>query len=357
MNIIKEKLDNIESVSSERIEYFRQYWDGLVHPTGSLGDLEEIGIKLSAIYGEVPQSLEKKVTLVMCADNGIIEENISSSPKILTQLLALEMVDGVTGVNALSKAAKADVKVVDLGIENFEGHTFIIDRRISNGTKNLMQEDAMSYDQALESIQIGIDLGEEMIKKGYSVLGTGELGMGNTTTSALMIKSLTQAPTDQVLGLGSGVDAQQLANKRKVVDQAMFIRQPDTEDPIDILAKLGGYDIGAIAGVFIAGAAHRIPVVIDGIISAAGALLAYSLQAHCKDYMFPSHIAKENGNKVAIEAMGLKGYLDLGMRLGEGSGCPLFFQVMDASLACMNQMSKFEDTTIQNTLVNIRDQD
>lgn len=355
MDRIKEKLESIESVSAETVEFFRQYWDGLVHPTGSLGDLEEIGIKLSAVYGEVPQNLEKKATLVMCSDNGVIEENISSSPKILTRLLALEMVEGITGVNALSKAAGADVIVVDLGIEDFEGHPDIIDRRISNGTRNLMQVAAMSYDQALESIQIGINLGEEMIRQGYTVLGTGELGMGNTTTSALVIKALTGAPTDQVLGLGSGVDDRHLANKRQVIDQAMTVRRPDKNDPVDILAKLGGYDIGAIAGVFIAGAAHDIPVVIDGIISAAGALLAYSLQPACKDYMFPSHIAKENGNRVAVEAMGLKGYLDLDMRLGEGSGCPLFFQIMDASLACMNQMSKFENTTIQNTLINIRD--
>lgn len=355
MNRIYQYARNIEKIPQEKFKKIRDHWDSLVHPTGSLGEIEEIGIKISAILGEIPKDLEKKATIVMCNDNGIIEANVSSSPKILTKLLALQMAKGTTGVDALSEAAKADVVIVDLGIEGFEDFPGVINRRISNGTKNFLQEDAMTYDQAIRSIEIGIEIAEDLIGRGYKVLGTGELGMGNTTTSAAVIKALTGASQYDVVGLGSGVDNVQLENKYRAVAEGIALRNPDLNEPIDILAKVGGYDIGGIAGVFLACGKHRVPGVIDGIISAAGALLAYKINPDVRDYLLASHIAKEKGAKVALDEIGIRGYLDLSMRLGEGSGCPLLFQLMDSSVYCMNNMTKFEDTDIVNTLVNIRD--
>lgn len=354
-NKIKNYAKEIESIPQEDYKKYRDHWDSLVHPTGSLGEIEEIGIKACAILGEIPQELNKKATVVMCNDNGIINSNISSSPKILTKLLAIQMAKGTTGVDALSEAAKADVVIVDLGIEDFEDFEGVINRRISNGTKNFLEEDAMTYEQALKSIEVGIEIAEELIQKGYKVLGTGELGMGNTTTSAAVIKGLTGASEKDVVGLGSGVDKTQLENKYKAVADGIKLRNPDINDPIDVLSKVGGYDIGAIAGVFLACGKHRIPGVIDGIISSAGALLAYRLNPNIAHYLFGSHIAIEKGAKVALDEIGIKGYLNCSMRLGEGSGCPLLFQVMDSSIYCMNHMTKFEETDIVNTLVNIRD--
>lgn len=352
---IEKYSEDIESISPETYKFYRDYWDSLVHPTGSLGEIEKIGIKVSAILGEIPEKLEKKATVVMCNDNGIIDANISSSPKILTNLLAVQMAKGTTGVDALSESAKADVVIVDLGIEDFKGFEGVIDRRISNGTKNFLIEDAMSYEEAMKSIIVGIEIAEDLIKNGYKVLGTGELGMGNTTTSAAVIKALTGASEYDVVGLGAGVDETQLKNKYKAVSQGIQLRNPNVEDPIDVLSKVGGYDIGAIAGVFLACGKNKIPGVIDGIISAAGALIAYKLNPNIVHYLFGSHIAIEKGAKIALDEMGLKGYLDCSMRLGEGSGCPLLYQIMDSSIYCMNHMTKFEETDIVNTLVNIRD--
>lgn len=352
---IYEYIRDIGPVKKEDLDKYRAHWDSLVHPTGSLGEIEEIGIRVCGILGELPESIDKKVTLVMCSDNGIVEENVSSSPKILTKLLALQMATGTTGVCALSESAGSDLAVVDLGIEDFEGHEGIIDRKISNGTKNFAREDAMTYDQALESIGVGIEIAESYIGAGYRCLGTGELGIGNTSTSAAVIKALTGAEAEEVVGLGSGVDDIQLANKVRLVDRALDMRRPNLDDPIDVLVKIGGYDIGAIAGVFLACAKHGVPGIIDGIISGAGALLAARLCSNAGDYMLGSHIPKEQGSILAMEDLGVRGYLDCSMRLGEGSGCPLMFKVIDSALYCMNKMTRFEETDIKNTLVNLRD--
>lgn len=352
---IEELYKDIKPISKEDIKKYRDHWDSLVHPTGSLGEIEEIGIRVCSILGKLPKKLEKKAVAVMCSDNGIIEENISSSPKILTSLLATQMGNGTTGVDALAEEANSEVFVVDLGIEDYPGCENVINRRISNGTKNFMKEDAMTKKEAIESIKIGFNIAKDLIEKGYEVLGTGELGMGNTTTSAAVIKAITQGSEENIVGLGSGVDMTQFENKLRVVREGILLRNPDLNDPIDILAKVGGYDIGAIAGVFLACGKYKVPGVVDGIISAAGALIAFELNENVKDYLFGSHIPKENGANLAMEIIGIKGYLDCKMRLGEGSGCPLLFKLMDSSIYCMNHMTKFEDTNIVNTLVNIRD--
>ncbi|MDO5027647.1 MAG: nicotinate-nucleotide--dimethylbenzimidazole phosphoribosyltransferase [Bacillota bacterium] len=346
----------IEPIEAEAFKKFRDYWDSLVHPTGSLGELEEVGIKFCAILDQLPEKVDKKAVLVFCNDNGVYEEDISSSPRILTDLLAVQMGENKTGVVALAENAGADVVVVDLGIENFKGSPKVLNRRISNGTKNFMKEDAMTRDQALEAISIGYELASQYIEAGYKVLGTGELGMGNTTTSAAVIRALTGVSEEAVVGLGSGVTDAQLANKLRVVRDCVQVRGTDPADPLGVLAKVGGYDIGAMAGVYLACGQHKVAGVIDGLISSAGALLAYALNENVKYYLFGSHIAKESGAKVALDAMDLKGYFDLAMRLGEGSGCPLLFRLLDDSLYCMNNMVKFDQTDIINTLVNIRDQ-
>lgn len=356
MNILEYSKD-IEKIDESEFKKYRDHWDSLVHPTGSLGEVEEIGIKLCGIYGKLPKRLGRKATLVMCNDNGIINANVSSSPKILTKLLAIQMAKGTTGVVALSESAQSDVYVVDLGIEDFSGYPGVIDRRISEGTKNFLEEDAMTRSQAEQAIITGIELAEELIEEGYKILGTGELGMGNTTTSAAVIRALTGVSEKDVVGLGSGVDDVQLANKYRAVKEGVDNRNPNPDDPIDVLQKVGGYDIGAIAGVYLACGKHKIPGVIDGIISAAGALLAYKINENVRDYLFGSHIPKESGAKIATDAIGVRGYLDMSMRLGEGSGCPLLFKIMDSSIYCMNHMTKFEETDIVNSLVNIRDKE
>lgn len=355
MKSLNNTVENIEGIDESLYKKGRDYWDDLVHPTGSLGELEEIGIKLYAIQGGLPKKLKKRAILVMCSDNGIIEENVSSSPRHLTRSLALAMGKGKTGVSALSKDANAEVFVVDLGIYNFEGSEDVIDRRISNSTKNFLKEDAMTYDQATQAIEVGIDLADELFKKGYDVLGAGELGMGNTTTSSAVISALTGEPAEKTVGLGSGVDSVQLQNKLNAVKNGILLRKPDVSDPVDVLAKIGGYDIAAITGVYLSAAKNKKPAVIDGIITAAAALCAYKINPNVKNYLFGSHIPKEHGAKIALDEIGIRGYMDLAMRLGEGSGCPLMFKLMDSSIFAMNNMAHFNDVDIVNVLVNIRD--
>lgn len=355
MENLEDYIGSIEEISQDDFKIYRDHWDSLVHPTGSLGDLEEIGIKTCAILGELPSGPPKKACLVMAADNGITEEDVSSSPKILTWLLAEQMIVGTTGVCALAEDAGADMAVVDLGIEGSKDLPGLIRRKISEGTKNFMVEDAMTLDEARQAIMVGIEVAEDYIKNGYQVLGTGELGIGNTTTSAALIRALTEACEDEVVGLGSGVTSQQLDNKLRVVRDCTRLRGTDPNSPIDCLAKVGGYDIGAIAGVFLACGKNKVVGVIDGVISMAGALLAYRLNPNVASYLIASHQPKEKASQLVLEELGIKAYLDLSMRLGEGSGCPLLFKLIDSSLYCMNHMTRFEDTDIRNTLVNIRD--
>lgn len=355
MNTIEVYASQIEELEESKLMKYRNHWDSLLHVTGSLGELEEISIRVCAILDELPESLDKKASLVMCADNGIYEANVSSSPRVLTRLLATQMSQGKCAMNAISKSAGADVFIYDLGIEGLEENNNIINKRISNGTKNFMEEDAMTYEEAIRSIEVGIEEAEKLIKDGYRILGTGELGMANTTTSSIIIKAFTGADCRDIVGLGSGVDSIQLKNKLHAVNSGLDIRKANLKDPIDVLAKVGGYDIGAMAGVFLASAKNKIPSVIDGIISASAALLAYQINTKVKDYMFASHKAKEKGAKLALDYIGLNGPLDLKMRLGEGTGCPVFFKLIDIGIDCMNNMTSFEEVNFGNHAVNIRD--
>lgn len=355
MTLLSETINKIIPLEDEILVSARAHWDSLVHPTGSLGELEEMSIKMTAIRGNIPEALKKRAVVVMCSDNGIIDENISSSPKPLTKSLALAMSMGKTGLCSLCRDANADVVVVDLGIEDFGVAENVISKRIANCSKNFMREAAMTREEAILGIETGIEIAKNLISEGYEILGTGELGMGNTTTSAAVISAILEIPAKDTVGLGSGVDSIQLQNKLRVVDEGIALHKPNPEDAIDVISKVGGYDIAGLTGVFLACAAHRIPVVIDGIISAAAALCAYKLAPDSKDYMFGSHIPKEKGASYALKEIGVKAYLDLALRLGEGSGCPLMFKIMDSAIFAMNNMTKFSDTDIQNVLVNIRD--
>lgn len=355
MTLLNKTIENIKPIDEELLVSARAHWDSLVHPTGSLGELEEIGIRMTAIRGSIPKRFDKRAVVVMCSDNGIMDENVSSSPKPLTKSLALAMNMGKTGLCALCKDANSDVIIVDMGIENFEGQEGIIDKRISNCSRNFMKEPAMTREEAIRAIESGIEVAEELINKGYEILGTGELGMGNTTTSAAVISAILNLPAKDTVGLGSGVDDVQFSNKLRVVDDGIRLHKPNPEDSIDVISKVGGYDIAGLTGVFLACASHGVPVVIDGIISAAAALSASKLSQESTNYMFGSHIPKERGASYALKEIGVKAYLDLALRLGEGSGCPIMFKVIDSAIFAMNNMTKFSDTDIQNVLVNIRD--
>lgn len=352
---LNEYLEGIEPVDQSAMEAAEKYWDTRTHPIGSLGKLEEMTIRLAGIQGRKIPSLSMKTTIVMCSDNGVVAEDISSSPQEFTQMLANAMARGETGVAALSRHVGADLRIVDMGmLKTIEREEGIIDCVIREGSGNIAVENGMTRAEAVRAIETGIAIAEEEIKKGCSILGTGELGIGNTTTSSALLAAVTSDPIEDCVGYGAGISNAQYEKKLCVVSRAVERLSPEI-DVIDTLAALGGFDIAGIVGVFIAGAYYRIPVVVDGLISGAAALVAIELNESIRDYVFTSHRSSEKASNVLYRALKMEPSLDLAMRLGEGSGCPLFFELLETAIGCMTGMGSIEDNAIDpNRLVSLR---
>lgn len=356
MELLKSTIESIKSADSKAMEGTKEIWDGLVKPLGSLGTLEELGIKISGITGKVNNKINKKAIVVMAADNGVYEENVASAPQIVTTVLTEGMVNGITGVAVLGKFVGADIVTVDIGLNSDFTHENVINKKIAHGTKNFCKEPAMTYEEAIRSIEVGIEIGDKLFKEGYNIIGTGELGMGNTSTSAAVLSVFSGLGVDITCGKGAGITEEAYTNKKNTILKGIEVNKPNKEDPIDVLAKVGGFDIGGMCGLFLSGAKNRIPVVIDGFISSAAALCAVKLNPDVKDYLIPSHLSDEPGSKYMLDQLGLNPMLNMNMRLGEGSGCPLAFQIIDAALYTQENMGTFEQATIDSSvLVDIRD--
>lgn len=326
---------------------------GLAKPPGSLGTLESISIRLAGITGRVINSLEKKRVIVLCADNGIIEEGVSSSPRSVTAAQAVNMTKRKTGMSSLAKHFHNDVVVVDVGIADAYDCPEIVNRNIAKSTKNFYKEPAMTREQVIEAILVGVEQAELAKRDGMDVIGVGEMGIGNTSTSSAVLCCLTGLSVEEVTGRGGGLTDEAFARKKEVLSHALALHKPNANDVIDVLSKVGGLDICAMCGVFLGAAKERIPVVIDGFISIVAALCAQRLCPLSCEYMFPSHASYEIGYMVAARELKLEPWLLLGMRLGEGSGCPIAFQVMEAACAVMSDMASFgEESTIDDSYLD-----
>jgi nicotinate-nucleotide--dimethylbenzimidazole phosphoribosyltransferase len=347
MEKIKSSLNSIKELDFEAMNETKRRWDSLVKPIGSLGLMEEITIKLSGIYRKTKFSIDKRAVLVMASDNGVVEENVTSSPQIFTRILAEKMAKGMTGVSVMSKSVKADVVVVDIGINGNVKEEKIINRKIRYGTNNFTKAKAMTYDETIKAIETGIEIADELFNKGYNILGTGEVGIGNTTTSAAVIKAITNLNIDDIVGKGAGITDEQLILKKNAIVKAIDIHKPNKDDIIDVLSKVGGLDIAGLVGIYISGAKNSRPIVMDGFISQTAALCAIKLDNRVKDYIIPSHLSKEPGAKFVFDEIGLRPMLDLSMRLGEGTGCTLAFQIIDTSIYTLNNMATFEEAEIE----------
>jgi len=329
--------------------------DNLAKPLGSLGQLENIAIKLSGITGRLDNPMKNRQLIVMSSDNGVVEEGVSCCPQNITVIQTINMLRGLTGVGVLAKHAGAKLKVVDIGINADVEYPGLYYRKIRKGTWNISKGPAMTREEAIKSIMTGIDMVEESVKEGAEVLGTGEMGIGNTSTSSAIVMAFTGSSADIVVGKGAGLTEEAYENKKRVIKQALEINKPDINDPVDVLTKVGGFDIGGMAGCFIGAAYYRIPILIDGLISAAAALLAYKLNPLVVDYMFSTHCSAEPGYKIVMDELGLKPMLNLDMRLGEGSGCAVSYDILDAANDIITKMATFEEATIFNDfLVDIR---
>ena len=352
---LQEVISKIGTLDEEAQARARARQDELIKPIGSLGRLEELSVQLAGISGDVYHHYEKKAIVVMCADNGVYAENVSLAPQEVTLMQSLNFKDYITGVGVLSKLSGSGLVVVDIGINSDVESEKFLNRKVRKGTGNLAKELAMTREEALRAIEVGFEQAEALANDGCDVIGTGEMGLANTTSSALVIMSLTGCSVDEATGRGSGLTDELYAHKKALINNAYALHNPDKDDPIDILSKVGGLDIAGLAGVYLGAAYYRKPVIIDGVISAAAAMVASKLCPNVKSFMVPSHISEEPGYSVAMSSLGIHPYFDLGMRLGEGTGCPFTFLLIDAAERVVREMATFAETSIDDSnLVDIR---
>ena len=348
----------IAPADNAAMEKARQRQAELAKPPGSLGKLEDYSIRLAGITGNVKNEIEKCRVIVLAADNGVTAEGVSSAPTSVTLSQVINMTRHITGMSSLAFYFGNEVVVADLGIDTDRKIPGVLDRKIRRSTGNIAKERAMTRQQVLDAMAVGLDLAADAAKDGVNAVGVGEMGIGNTTTSSAVLSALTGATPESVTGRGGGLTDQAFAVKKQVITQALALHHPDQEDVLDVLSAVGGLDLAAMTGVFLGCALQRIPAVVDGFISVVAALCACRLNPNVKDYRFRSHASYEIGYRLAAEELGLEPCLLLDMRLGEGSGCPIAFQILKAACAVMNGMGTFAEAAIQDDYLEpIRAQD
>ncbi len=322
----------------------------LTKPTGSLGRLEELAIQVAGITGSaLPSDLEKRAVIVMAADHGVAEEGVSAYPRAVTAQMVLNFLSGGAGINVLAGAAGARVVVVDMGVAaELPAHPALRVHRLGPGTRNFARRPAMTRAQAEAAIATGAALLESEVERGLDLVATGDMGIGNTTAASAVVAALTGRAPGEVVGRGTGIDDATYARKVRVIEAALALHRPDASDALDVLAKVGGFEIGGLAGVIVAAAAHRIPVVLDGFISGAAALVAVSLAPLCAPYLIAAHRSVEVGHRVVLDRLGLRPLLELDLRLGEGTGAALAMPIVAVALRAHREMATFAQAHVSN---------
>ena len=346
---IEEIVKNIKPLNKILLEQTQERLNNLTKPLGSLGQLEDIAKQLVAIIGKDKQVLKTKTIFTLAGDHDVAEEGISAYPKEVTQQMVYNFINGGAGVNVLARHVGARVVVVDMGVgEKLQVKSEKLKvKKVAYGTRNFTKGPAMTEEEAIKSIEAGIEIVEEEIKNsGIELIGTGDMGIGNTTPSAAIASVVCNVEPETVTGRGTGINDKVLQNKIDVIKRGIEKNKPDSNNGIDILSKLGGYEIGGLAGIMIAGASHRIPVVIDGFISGAAALVADKISPLAKQYWIAAHCSTEPGHKIMLEYLNLRPLLNLNMRLGEGTGSALAMNLIDASLKILNEMATFDSAGV-----------
>ena len=347
-NELRERLSNISGLNETAMQAARARQARLAKPPRSLGRLEDISIQLAGISGSVINEIRKKRLIVLCADNGVVREGVASAPQSVTKAQTINLTRGVTGAGALCAHFGAELQVVDVGVAEDIDCREVINRKLAYGTGTIAVEPAMSRETALLAIKVGMELSECAKRESVDIIGVGEMGIGNTTTSAAVLRALTGLPAEKLVGRGGGIDDKGFMRKIGIVSSCVQRLEVDCADVIDVISKVGGLDIAAMCGVFLGAALCRLPVVIDGLISAAAALCAYRLCPEARDFMIPSHQSCEQGYAAAMRELRLSPMLSLDMRLGEGSGCPIAFELVSAACAVMSGMASFEGAGIDD---------
>ena len=342
---LKSLLDAIRPLDEQAMEEARRRQAQLAKPPGSLGRLEDLSVQLAGITGQVCSRVDKKHLLVFAADNGVVEEGVSSAPQSVTLMQTVNLTHAKTGASVLAKHFGCGITVCDVGVNAQIREPHVLNRKIAFGTGNIAHGPAMTRQQAVQAILTGAEVAAATDAQ---VLGSGEMGIGNTTTSSAILAVLLDVPVETVTGRGGGITDESFRRKKEVIRQAIAVNRPDGADVVDVLRKVGGFDVAAMCGAFLGAAATHRPVVIDGFISVVAALCAYRLCPQVRGYLVPSHASYEIGYKLAMEALELEPMLLLGMRLGEGSGCPIAFQVLEAACAIIRDMATFDQAGIDD---------
>lgn len=342
---LEQALALIKPASQEAIQQAWNHWNNLALPLHSLGRLQDTVVRIAGMIESPEVNLKKKALVVMCADNGVVEEGVTQSGQEVTLIVAENFLQEKATASILCRQAGADIFPVDIGIAS---DSKIIPRKIAYGTKNMAKEPAMTRLEAKKALEVGISMAKELKEKGYGIIATGEMGIGNTTTSSAITSVLLQVAPEEVTGRGAGLSSKGLEKKISTIRKAITLHQPDREDILDVLSKVGGLDIAGMAGVFLGGAALGIPVVADGFISCVAALCAVRMCPAVRDYIITSHKSKEPAANMILEALDIPVFLDCDMCLGEGSGAVAIFPLLDMALAVYNGMTTFEANDMEN---------
>lgn len=345
-------LEGIEPANEQALKAARDKWNAVAKPIGSLGELELMVEKIAGLTGDIDVRIGKRAVIVLCADNGVIAQGVTQSDSDITTIIAGSIAKGVSSVCKMASAVSADAFSVDMGMKDPSDVPGVTDRCIARGTGDISLGPAMTREQAIEAIRIGINLVADYKAQGYQILATGEMGIGNTTTSSAMAAAFLDMPVNKVVGRGAGLSDAGLERKRAAIERAIAVNEPDPSDAVDVLAKLGGFDIAGLVGLFLGGAIHRVPIVIDGFISALAAYTAARLCPVSTCAMLGSHVSAEPAAHMLLESINVKAPIQAGLRLGEGTGAVLLFPLLDAALALYNGTT-FDDSGIEAYEVNL----
>ena len=344
---LNETINRIEKIDYPLIEKTQERLNNLTKPQASLGRLEELAKQIVGITKNENPLVRNKVIFTMAADHGVTEEGVSAYPKEVTPQMVYNFIRGGAGINVLARHVGARVVIVDMGVAcDLEPHSDLVIKKVNYGTKNMVKGPAMSREEAVKSLENGIEIFEKEFVNGIDIAGTGDMGIGNTTPSSAITSVITGESVEEVTGRGTGIDDETLTNKIVVIKKAIRVNKPNAKDAIDVLSKVGGFEIGGLAGVILAAVSRRIPVVIDGFISGAAALIAYQLEPKVKDYMIAAHCSVERGHKAILGYIGLRPLLDLDLRLGEGTGAALGMSIIEASVKILTEMATFQSASV-----------
>lgn len=348
---LKQLLDGIEPASQE---WEAKAWDRLksqIRPRGSLGKLEAMGARLAAIKRTLTPELDKKIIFTMAGDHGVAAEGVSAYPQEVTAQMVYSFTKGWASINVLAKHVGADVRVVDCGVaSDLPPEWPVVHGKIGKGTANISKGPAMSVDDAVAGLFLGARLVEKGFQEeGYQLFGTGDMGIANTTPSTAIVAAFSGKPVADLTGRGTGIDDESLRNKIAAIEKALAVNQPDPGNALDVLCKVGGYEIAALAGAVLGAARVKAPVICDGFIATAGALIACKISPTAKDYLFISHLSQEVGHRTMIDLLGIPPILDLGMRLGEGTGAALAMSIVEASAKVLMEIKTFAEAGVTDT--------